>query len=73
MRTGSMFVWVLRDNPYRSFYDRLGGELLNEQRQDNFGGLEVSVGYGWPDLDALRWTLEDQIDGPASSLDRVGP
>jgi GNAT superfamily N-acetyltransferase len=62
----SMVVWVLRDNPYRSFYDRLGGELLTERRQDDFGGVHVtSVAYGWQDLDGLRATLEERIDGPA--------
>jgi GNAT superfamily N-acetyltransferase len=25
----SLFLWVLRDNPYRQFYERIGGELVN--------------------------------------------
>ena len=57
-----MFLWVLRDNPYRSFYQRLGGELLNEQRLDDFAGAQVtSVTYIWRDLEALRHKLEEQI------------
>jgi hypothetical protein len=43
-----------RDNPYRQFYERLGGELVNEPRQDEFGGTSVvSVAYRWGNLEAL--------------------
>ena len=38
----SMFLWVLRDNPYRRFYDRLGGEMLNEYKQEEFGEGNVT-------------------------------
>jgi hypothetical protein len=30
-----MFLWVLLDNPYRGFYDRLGGEMLNGRKQED--------------------------------------
>jgi GNAT superfamily N-acetyltransferase len=53
----SMFLWVLHDNPFRHFYEKLGGELLNEQKQDDFGTLVTSVAYGWRDLDALSARL----------------
>jgi GNAT superfamily N-acetyltransferase len=59
----SMFLWVLRDNPYRQFYERLGGELMSEQRRDEFGGASVvSVAYGWRDLDALAARLGEQLE-----------
>src|SRR5262245_16822492 len=59
----SMLVWVLRDNPYRRFYEALGGELLNQHRDEELGPATVtSVAYGWPDLGMLRvragwWSL----------------
>ena len=54
-----MFLWVLRDNPYRRFYDRLGGEMLNEHKQEDYGeGNVTSVAYGWRDLEALSASLE---------------
>ena len=54
----SMLLWVLRDNPHRRFYDHLGGELLSEQKQNDFGGEVVtSVSYGWRDLEALEERL----------------
>jgi ribosomal protein S18 acetylase RimI-like enzyme len=46
----SAIVWVLRDNPGRFFYRRLGGR---EVRHKNFvvGGKRiVAAGYAWPDL-----------------------
>jgi hypothetical protein len=54
----SMSLWVLRDNPYRRFYDRVGGEVLADEKQDDFSGRKVtSVAYGWRDLDALSTRL----------------
>jgi len=61
----SMFLWVLRDNPYRRFYDKVGGELLKEEKQDDFGGATVtSVAYGWRDLDALSARLVEGCGKP---------
>lgn len=46
----SMEVWVLRDNPYRGFYEGRGGELAGE-KLIQIGGQEfVEVAYGWHDL-----------------------
>ncbi|MFM2044742.1 MAG: hypothetical protein RLY86_3318 [Pseudomonadota bacterium] len=46
----SAVVWVLRDNPARWFYERLGGQLLAEQ-PITFAGTRLSeVAYGWDDL-----------------------
>jgi GNAT superfamily N-acetyltransferase len=62
----SMFLWVLRDNPYRQFYERLGGELVNEPRQDEFGGTSVvSVAYRWGNLEALAARLGEATREPA--------
>ena len=58
----SLRLWVIRDNPYRRFYDRIGGELLREERQDEFGGASVvSVGYGWRNLETLAERLEARV------------
>ena len=58
----SLRLWVLRDNPYRRFYDGIGGELLRDERQDEFGGASVvSVGYGWRNLEALAERLEARV------------
>lgn len=51
----SMIVWVLEQNPYRRFYERLGGTVgrtrLRESR--TAGGPVPEVSYVWNDLRPL--------------------
>lgn len=43
----SMIVWVLKDNPYRRFYEAMGGEIVSE-RMISIGEAELpEVAYGW--------------------------
>jgi GNAT superfamily N-acetyltransferase len=57
-----LYLWVVRDNPYRRFYDVLGGELLNQTQQQTFGDRSVTaVAYGWPNLRSLIGRLEEEI------------
>ncbi|MGD2145451.1 MAG: GNAT family N-acetyltransferase [Anaerolineae bacterium] len=43
----TMIVWVLRDNPYRRFYEAVGGEVVSE-RMISIGEAELpEVAYGW--------------------------
>lgn len=52
----SSVVWVLRDNPSRYFYERLGGKLVR-QRTLRLAGTDVeAVAYGWPDLETVLKT-----------------
>lgn len=46
----SALVWVLRDNPSRFFYERLGGTLLAEQPINFAGSRLCELAYGWSDL-----------------------
>jgi ribosomal protein S18 acetylase RimI-like enzyme len=49
----SMMVWALKQNPYRKFYERLGGKLLGEE-VTCIGNRElVQVAYGWPEVSAV--------------------
>lgn len=52
------FLWVLRDNPSRYFYERMGGQPIAERRERLWGCLLDEIAYGWPDL--------------TQSLDRLG-
>jgi ribosomal protein S18 acetylase RimI-like enzyme len=48
----SMMLWVLADNQRaRQFYEKLGGELLDQTQFSGAGAAEVA--YGWPSLDSL--------------------
>jgi ribosomal protein S18 acetylase RimI-like enzyme len=57
----SAIIWVLRDNPGRFFYRRLGG---SEVRRKHFvvGGKRIeAAGYAWPDLP--RYLANARADG----------
>ncbi|GGF13615.1 N-acetyltransferase [Halobacillus andaensis] len=49
----SMLVWVLEENPYRRFYETLGGAVLDE-KQITIDGYELTeVAYGWTDVSVM--------------------
>jgi len=49
----SALVWVLRDNPSRFFYERLGGKLV-AHKPIKVGRVDVeALAYGWRDLAAV--------------------
>ena len=48
-----MVTWVLRDNPARWFYERLGGRRLGEQSICLGRSLLPEIAYGWRDLGEL--------------------
>lgn len=50
MGNGSMIVWVLKENPARGFYERLGGEYLFEKPIQIGADQLMEVAYGWRDL-----------------------
>lgn len=47
-------LWVLRENaPARRFYERLGGALVGEKADEQWGEKLSEVAYGWSDLSKL--------------------
>jgi ribosomal protein S18 acetylase RimI-like enzyme len=61
---GSCIIWVLRDNPGRFFYRRLGGR---EVRHKKFvvGGKQIeAAGYAWYDLPRFLETARQADDAP---------
>jgi ribosomal protein S18 acetylase RimI-like enzyme len=49
----TMLIWVIAENPYRRFYEMLGGKASGEKTKDIGGKMVVEVGYGWETIDAL--------------------
>lgn len=43
----SMLLWVLKANPSRGFYERMGGEVIGEKEIEIGGAKIVEVAYGW--------------------------
>jgi ribosomal protein S18 acetylase RimI-like enzyme len=63
----SALVWVVRANPSRFFYERLGGKLVL-LKQIPVGGVPVdAIGYGWADL---RAALDREARSRADGSDR---
>jgi ribosomal protein S18 acetylase RimI-like enzyme len=62
---GSAVIWVLRSNPARFFYRRLGGREVR-QKLLPFNGAEVPAsGYGWRDLPQFLATAAKLNPKPA--------
>ena len=49
-RYGCGFLWALRDNHARYFYERVGGKAIAERRERMWGCMTDQVCYGWSDL-----------------------
>jgi ribosomal protein S18 acetylase RimI-like enzyme len=56
----SAILWVLRDNPSRFFYERLGGRQA-ARKSLNVGGAWIeALAYGWADLPAFLAAVSSQ-------------
>jgi ribosomal protein S18 acetylase RimI-like enzyme len=55
-KLGSAVIWVLRDNPSRFFYERLGGKLAGHRPIEIAGATVAASAYGWLDLAAVLKT-----------------
>ena len=48
-----MIVWVLKDNPYRRFYEKLGGKYIGEQFLKIGGRDYIEIAYGWESIEDI--------------------
>ncbi|HTS92131.1 MAG TPA: GNAT family N-acetyltransferase [Stellaceae bacterium] len=67
----SAVVWVLRENPGRFFYERMGGKLVGHRKIPVGGEPIPAVAYGWRDLAAAVRTGGRSVrpladEGPSS-------
>jgi ribosomal protein S18 acetylase RimI-like enzyme len=56
----SAIVWVLRDNPSRFFYERLGGRQVTYKTLAFAGSAVETVAYGWGDLPGFLATASSE-------------
>jgi ribosomal protein S18 acetylase RimI-like enzyme len=60
----SAIVWVLRDNPARFFYERLGARQVS-RKPIAVGGMAVeAIAYGWRDLPGFLATVSSEDREP---------
>ena len=69
----SMIVWVLEANPYRRFYEKLGGVSVRRRVVPVAGVPLPEVGYGWKGITQLAQSRADTAPGglyqrPARSM-----
>ncbi len=50
---GSMLVWVLADNPWRGFYEAMGGKFVAQKTIRVADDELLEVAYGWTDLESF--------------------
>jgi hypothetical protein len=58
----SAFVWVLRDNPSRWFYEHLSGRMAAESTVQVAGHAVPQLAYVWPRIDTLRQAASSDGD-----------
>jgi GNAT superfamily N-acetyltransferase len=58
LRLRTMLIWVLAANPWRAFYEELGGCPVREKEVDIGGALYPEIGYGWDDLGSFAFKPE---------------
>ena len=51
----SMLVWVLVENPYRRFYEKLNGMFLRNNRMPFAGEVIDVAAYGWLDTSLIHY------------------
>jgi GNAT superfamily N-acetyltransferase len=56
----SMLVWVLDTNPWRAFYEALGGKPVREKQETMGEAILNEVGYGWEDIRGLAEPPSEQ-------------
>jgi ribosomal protein S18 acetylase RimI-like enzyme len=61
---GSAIIWVLRDNPGRFFYQRLGGREVRHKMFTVGGKRLEAAGYGWRDLPRFLETMAEADGAP---------
>jgi ribosomal protein S18 acetylase RimI-like enzyme len=61
----SAVIWVLRENPARFFYQRLGGREIRRKLLTFNGSQVAASGYGWRDLPGYLATIANLDRKPA--------
>jgi ribosomal protein S18 acetylase RimI-like enzyme len=67
---GSAMVWVVRSNPARFFYERLGGRQVMHRPIPVSGESVPAIAYGWRDLVAMVGRHARSGDGLAGDSRR---
>ncbi len=64
----SMLVWVLKENPYRRFYEKINGIYIQTHHMPVAGEVLDVAAYGWLDTSLIQKNLSAGGDGPGRAL-----
>lgn len=56
----SMLVWVLKDNPFLGFYEKIGGRAVDNKTINIAGKELIEIAYGWEDLSRLMESAKEE-------------
>jgi ribosomal protein S18 acetylase RimI-like enzyme len=60
----SAILWVLRDNPARFFYERLGAQQVSRKSLAVGGAAIAAIAYGWRDLPGFLAAVSSEDHEP---------
>jgi ribosomal protein S18 acetylase RimI-like enzyme len=55
----TLLIWTMAENPYRRFYETLGGRIVGKKEKQRGSKLIPEIAYGWQDIRALASMLEN--------------
>ena len=56
----SLCLWAFELNPFRRFYDRLGGQLIAQAEWQIADTTITEIAYGWPEIGDLIWACSQE-------------
>jgi GNAT superfamily N-acetyltransferase len=56
----NLCLWAFELNPFRRFYDRLGGQQIARGEWQIAGTTIIEIAYGWPEIGDLIWACSSQ-------------
>jgi GNAT superfamily N-acetyltransferase len=56
----NLCLWAFELNPFRRFYDRLGGQLVARAEWTVGDTIVSEIAYGWPEIGALIWACSQE-------------
>jgi len=55
----TLLIWTMAENPYRRFYETLGGRIVGKKEKQRGSKWVPEIAYGWPDIRILTSTWEN--------------
>ncbi|WP_194841305.1 GNAT family N-acetyltransferase [Salinibacillus xinjiangensis] len=56
----SLLVWVLQQNPFKRFYQKLGASLIDQKEVQVGNRILIEEAYGWDRMETLQQLIEKE-------------